>query len=166
MTYCHFEFKENCEKLPEMYPLTDISNNYNKYINSAKQFFNKDLKNILVNNRRLIIRDDDFEHVITRKTKNLYGKQERLTTYNRVQRISWIKYLLTICYTEQCDNIKEWVKLEPKRKRNRLHIMCDKVGYLIILEEYKNIYFIVTAFCIDNNYHDYYLEEYNKYGKN
>ena len=70
------------------------------------------------------------------------------------------------CDVRNCSKIKIWSAPYKQTKRTKLLYSDDKYSYLIVLEQKKNEFFIITSFLIDEpHYLNKILKEYEQYKK-
>ena len=155
----------HCPNLPKIIELTSFNGDYPKYQDYIIKFFKENILN--VNFDKKIIKfqnpqnDTTILHIIS---KNTDGKNREIDL-RRCERITWIPHLLQSEDCQQCDQFLVWKKPEPKRNRLRTYVFCANKNYIVVLEEHKNILFLVTAFNVDNHHRTKYINEYNDYLK-
>ena len=88
--------------------------------------------------------EDSFYHMTTRKWKLHSSYEHREFDYARAGKILWIKDLLDNypCNDSCCEGMLVW------KERRRTHIFLRIESYLIVLEDRKGYYTIVTAHVI------------------
>lgn len=103
--------------------------------------------------------ENSFHHLTTKVFKANTSFQHREFDYARAERIRWIKELLLShpCYEGCCNGILEW------KENNRVHLFLEIESYLIVLEERKNYYLLVSAYYVMNGKErDKLLKRYNR----
>lgn len=86
------------------------------------------------------LQHQSYEHLTTK------GVHERLYNESRIARIAWINEILgDLC--DGCENLAIF-KDTPKKGRNRFIIWCRKENYVIVLEERKQEFYLITAYCV------------------
>lgn len=94
-----------------------------------------------------------FYHLISQDYS--HDDTERELDFNRCKRIKWIKQIIenyAYCSTcNKCKGIKVW-REHYKTNRIRWHFLFSEENYLIVLEEKKDYYLIITAFYLDRFY--------------
>lgn len=155
----------HCVDLPKIIELASFNGDYVKYQEHIVKFFKENILNVVYNNKTIKFQhpqnDATIYHIISQNN----GGKFREIDFRRCERITWIPHLLQSPSCSSCEQFLVWKKEEPKRNRTRIYIFCVQVSYLIVLEEFKNILFLVTAFNV--NYHNKrkYISEYNDYIK-
>ena len=141
---------EKCN-LPPKLELNDVSKDsidkaYNVYL---KEIGNNDtltFKGLPIKVTKTLdynLRQQTFEHIISRDMK------ARLYDPNRLNKIPWIKHILSYCNNENCSN---YAFINDRGKEYCL--WCKKENYLIILElrndkkTNKPFYYLKTAYPI------------------
>lgn len=84
-----------------------------------------------------------FYHLTTVDDHTTYGGG-RTIDYARAECIGWIRPVIEhyACQERCCDGLKVW------RVKRRIHILFEKVRYLVVLQKHSHNYIIVTAFRI------------------
>lgn len=92
-------------------------------------------------------REKGFWHLITKEAEN----NNRYPDPSRCERLSWIKYIIEEC-SIHCTDVKLWQKFCSKSNRPRIYIWCDKFNYVVVLEEHKKHYMLITAYNVTYPY--------------
>lgn len=111
-------------------------------------------------------REQAFYHITTK------GETNRTFDSERSKRIRWIKAFIehydcniTSCLT--CNGIKAFKKQLPKWSFPRIHIYFEEEDFIVVLEERKNFYMLITAYYVDQTHTKKRLiKNYNKYKSN
>ena len=138
--------KKDCQNLPAL-----IENNFKtleEYLNYLHQLYLDDFSNqtTYYNGKPIKtakslsynLRETTFEHLVTEEYK---GK--RIYDDERCKRIKWIKHIIDNCTSSHCPYLRCF-----REKKNRVIMWCTRVDYIIVLDDRKNHYFLVTAYCV------------------
>lgn len=102
--------------------------------------------------------------------KNYNKDSERVPDLRRCERIRWIRafienYNCNLNLCSECEGIKVWY--EPYKSRTRIHILLEEERYMVVLEQRKGYYLLITAFYLDyDNALEKQLKHYEKYREN
>ncbi|MGH2331135.1 hypothetical protein [Thermoanaerobacter mathranii] len=137
---------KSCSNLPDL-----VQNNFqdtNEYLNYIYQLYLNDFSDQLtyyngkpVKTAKSLsynLRETTFEHIVTEKYQ---GK--RIYDMERCKRIKWVKYLLMNPICQKCSYLRCF-----REKAKRVIIWCTKVDYVIVLDDRKDHYFLVTAYYV------------------
>ena len=157
----------HCDNLPGFFNIPPITD-WEHLEQTAYQFFITDVidRIICFKDKRVFgspckyedCHQQSFEHIITR-TDN---EGNRVPDYDRLRRITWIRPLITL----NCDCVyyKVWSALHERSKAYRWFIWCTQENYVIILEEQKKSYILITAYLVDEERtKKKFLKAYEKY---
>ncbi|MBG0765921.1 MAG: hypothetical protein H0S78_13825 [Tissierellales bacterium] len=166
-----------CKKLSER--IIFNKNNFKDYFSYEDYLYKWYSKNILNHEhcflgKKIHERQEGFEN---RKEKSFYhlicknsnGKFDRvLTDFNRSSRIKWSIELPKLLNCNEnctgCSGLKYWIK--KYRKKNRHMMMFSELKYIVILDEEKDKFLLVTAYYLDKEHRRISLKnEYNDYLK-
>ncbi len=94
-------------------------------------------------------KEDAFFHITCKDYK---GNGIREPDLRRCERIRWIRafienYKCDASLCSECDGVKLW--REPYKNRVRIHILLEEERYVVILEERKTYFLLITAFYLD-----------------
>jgi hypothetical protein len=157
-----------CNHLPLITELPDYNGNWNEYLEGIYSIFRNDFidNTVLWNSKPVRIflekqyqeKERSFWHIISK------GKDDsnREPDLRRCERISWVKELLMEC-TEECEDLLIWIKYHAKSKKNRTYIWCKEVNYMVVIEERKANYQLITAFVVNDYSASGYFKEYQKF---
>lgn len=111
-----------------------------------------------------------YFHLTTKYKKN-FGIKIRM----KEKRAYFINYIVPMinnsntcsnCTVSNCTKIKVWNVPHKDTKRTKLLYYDDNYAYIIILEQKKNEYYVISSFLIDEpGYLNKILSEYQKYKK-
>jgi len=157
-----------CNHLPLITELPDYSGNWNEYLEAIYNIFKNDFidNTVLWNSKPVRIfwekqfqgKERSFWHIISKGKDDL----NREPDLRRCERVSWVRELLMEC-TEECENLLIWTKYHVKSKRNRVYIWCREVNYIVVIEERKINYHLITAFVVSDYSVNGYFKEYQKF---
>lgn len=150
--------------------------NTNDYHDRAYKVFKKEIidEKLIFNGKEVRTREypiidnkvQSFFHIISEESKK--GVKIRLYKPERVRMIPCISKMIknyTECQTcnDNCSKIKVW-SAPFKGKQFRTKIFFEDENYIIILEERKDYYLLVSAYVVDRQDRKIdLLKEYNKY---
>ncbi|MBQ6293768.1 MAG: hypothetical protein IJK77_07875 [Lachnospiraceae bacterium] len=102
-------------------------------------------------------RERSFWHLISEG-----GRDEERMVYN--VRSSYLPYARALIMDTviDCRDYKTWIKYHDQSKRNRHYIWCQRENYLVILEERKVGFKLITAYPVEEYMVKKYEKEYNK----
>ncbi len=138
------------EWLPELVLFDDYNGNWEYYFNAIYAFFKQDFIDSKPNYRgkKLALKkyplikekEATFWHLISS------GKieDERLPDFRRCERIRWPRPMVE--HSENDADVKVWV--ENIHKEDRIHLLCPKERYLVVLAIRKGYILPWTAFFI------------------
>ena len=80
-------------------------------------------------------------------------------------RIRWVRafienYDCDLSKCEDCDGVKVWN--EPYKSKTRVHLLLEEERYMVVLEERKRYFLLITAFYLD---YDHALQKQLKHYK-
>ena len=81
------------------------------------------------------------------------------------ERIRWVRafienYDCDLSKCEDCDGVKIWN--EPYKSKTRVHLLLEEERYMVVLEERKGYFLLITAFYLD---YDHALQKQLKHYK-
>lgn len=97
-------------------------------------------------------KEKEFWHMVTRDYDNT---QNRSPDLRRCERILWARALIEnweSCISKkysdcrQCNGLKMW------EEKNRVKMLLEDERYILVLEERKNCWLFITAFCLEETY--------------
>jgi len=142
-----------CKELPDAVRMSDYGGQWEEYKEALYTIFQKDMvdgKPLFQGKPVFIFRETLFDgkersfwHVIS-AGKN--GDENRFPDMKRCESIAWIKPLIQ--EDGSCAHHKVWAKHHDRSKRSRWYIWCDKIDYVVILEERGRTFCLITAFCV------------------
>ena len=102
-------------------------------------------------------RERTFYHITTESIKNM-SEEDRLPEPRRSERIKWVRafienYLCNFVLCEDCEGVLIW------KENNRIHLFRPDERYIVVLEERKSYYLLITAFYIE---HDHMIQKFYK----
>lgn len=164
------------QKLPEwtgsLITLKDCDGDSKKYIEKLFEIFKKDFidsrpifrgKPVLFDKTLDRGKPSTFVHITTetdQKTK------QRILSMRRCERIAWLRKIIE---NHSDSSVLVWTKIHYSRKRktNRVCLYLECGDYLIILDENKHGFYVITGIYVDYpNQKKRHREEYEKYSKN
>lgn len=162
----------DCKWLPGFYEYPDW-NNYKDYEEKLYSFFtDKYLSKLLIfKDKELRLRhspkeNNKIEAFFHLTCKNYTDKKNRSPSPERIIRIEWPLALMQnyICCEDCCDEKPlYWVKLDSK---GRIKHYIYFRSYLVIIEERKLYYLLITGFYVEEDYyHMDLIEDYENYQK-
>lgn len=111
--------------------------------------------------------ETSFIHLICKQEKEIItNPNDREPDLRRAERLHWIKAIIEkYPCLEQCINCERLLLYkEYYHNRIRTKIFFPKERYLIVLEDRKNYYLLITAFYIEESYEDKTFQKiYKKY---
>ncbi|HEM5071574.1 TPA: hypothetical protein U1212_002249 [Streptococcus suis] len=164
----------HCPALPQIVTLAQFKgdyNSYNKYLYYEiflKELFNYKLKFngklIELKQYPLLNNIEDSYYHLTCKTFDL-SSNEREPDLRRSERLCWLRPSIETIHQDSC-NQECFLKYEKlhKGKVKRIHLLNPDDRYLIVLEDRKGYYLLVTAHYLHyDNALKKKLKEYNAY---
>lgn len=158
-----------CKKIPDLINYNDYEGDYKKYesdLYSAfdtsfgkKEYYFRGKKIKHKKNPEFQGKSCTFWHIIS---ENVYHCEEnRIPDFNRCARIKWPAFILEYC----CENCKDLLIWKNKRKnKTRVLIFCERIHYIVILEERAEYYVFWTAYPITYKHREKQLKkEYEAY---
>ena len=121
--------------------------------------FCKGIKVDIIHEKYFEDKERSFWHIISEGGKD----EDRVPVSGRAEILPWIKSLIE--ESGDCSEYRSWTKYHDKTKHDRLYIWCIANDFLVVLENRKSHYKLITAFPVIGKYVDYYNEEYSKYGQ-
>ena len=151
--------------------------NYKSYLNRLYEIFKSEISNNLyLNGKEVRIKNHmpeghDKEEAFYHLTCTDYkGKIEyRVPDLQRSKRINLIKPIIDNvnncpCEEQNCGTILLWKEtIKHKPRYPRYHLFLQDMDYLVVLEDRKNYYLIITAFYVNSGQKRHYLEKHKKY---
>lgn len=121
------------------------------------------------------MREDIFWHLTCRDfTKKHNGTESRDPDLKRCERITWSRSFIenyaqcNTCSDKRnlsCSGVLTW-KAQSKNKKTRYKFFHKEERYLVVLEQRKNYFFLITAYYVDDEAtFKSILREYNKNSK-
>lgn len=161
----------SCENLPIICTLDDVGGVWDDFEEVIYQVFKDDFihsqscfrgKNVaIINEKQYKNKERSFWHIVSE------GKDDsnRLPNLRRCERVSWVKFLIEICESS-CSTVNVWTAFHNKSKRNRIYIWCPRVDYIVVLEDRKCKYQLITAFVVTGKYRSHFRDMYKASIKN
>lgn len=148
----------DCKWLPETVSLNDYNGDFEAYFNYLYSVFVRDLiknqpifKGLRVGARKHPEHNGKHEgfYHLTSKDYEKTGYESRIFDPRRSERLPWIKPIIENygCNKTCCKKIEIW-----KERKNRIHILFEDEYYVIVLDERKNYYVVVTAYYIETEH--------------
>lgn len=106
-------------------------------------------KNVFIRKHpRVFNKDQTFFHITSKDFKG-DDPNNRIPDLRRCERIHWIRPMIEIERYMQCNNhcLKIWI--EEIRGRKRIHILNEDDRFMVVLEERKNYFLLITAYYIE-----------------
>ena len=158
----------SCDQLPYQLTWDMFAGDWNRYKDALYSIFKRDLidnppafrgKPVdIIHEQFFENKERSFWHIIS----NGDHDDNRSPNEERCAGVSWVKPLIED--TRVCEHYAVWVKWHDKTKRDRYYIWCKYVDYLVILEDRKTHYKLITAYPVQ--YSKKQLEkDYSKYLK-
>lgn len=147
----------NCVWLPEIVNLNNYNNDPTAYFNYLYNVFMNDLvlnkpkfKGLYVAARKYPMKDgrhEGFYH-LTSRDYDKTGYENRILDLRRCERIHWIKPVILNyqCYGLCCSHIKTW------KEKNRYYILFEEERYIVVMDQRKGYFVVVTAYYVDYNH--------------
>lgn len=88
-------------------------------------------------------KEEVFWHITTTDQNGI-----RHPDFERYQRINWAQHVLLQCFNSNQDCNLAWIR----KKRNRIHIWCVELDYIVVLEERKDYILFITAYPINREH--------------
>lgn len=135
---------------------------YDEYVDSIYNIFQHDFIYSSPSFDGLLVKTDlsvgisgkarGFEHVIT---NDFEKNKKRYPDFPRCERIRWIRAFIEnytckeniICGDDECDGLKVWKKRQGKH--HRIVFLFEEEYFIVIIEQRKDCYFLVTAYYIN-----------------
>lgn len=169
----------NCEWIPKIIELRDFGGDWYEYDSYLYSIFVRDFIDnpMEFNGKPLRIRrhpmqgdkEQAYFHV-TNKDSSLSSNDpnDRVPDLRRCERIEWIRLFLENydCNKgcKDCSGIKVW--RENYKGNDRLHFLFEEYRFLVIIEERKDYYLLISGFYIFNDrIMANKLKKYNKFKK-
>ena len=162
--------------IPEIIPLESYDGNWQKYEDAIYCIFKNDFitSTPQFNGKKVQIKkypiENEKENAFFHVTCADFNKNnERLPDMRRCERIRWIRafienYNCDNSKCTDCNGVKIWQ--EPYKSRTRIHILLEEERYLVILEDRKTYYLLITAYYLDYDHSlEKQLNNYEKYKK-
>ncbi|CDE23026.1 phage P1-related protein [Amedibacillus dolichus CAG:375] len=159
----------NCEWLPMTISLNDYGGDFEKYFDYLYDVFKRDLlhnqplyKGLRVGARKYPLVDNKHEgfYHLTHRDYEKTGFSCRQFDTRRSERLHWIKPVIENygCTKNCCSRIKVWTE------KKRVHILFEDERYVVVLDNRKTYYVVVTAYYIDQTHTlNKLLKRYNYY---
>lgn len=161
------------EWLSPIIKLEDFGGNVQEYLDHIFSIFKNDFmdshptfeeKGVLHDKKDDNGRPQGFVHITTEEN---YASGERELSLRRCERISWVRQIIEnssdpavlVWVKEVHSSKKKWVK--------RTSLFLEKERFLIILEEIKHGFYMITAIYVDSDKQkEKHLNEYKRYTEN
>ena len=109
-------------------------------------------KNVRVNVKHYPIKNGKEEAFFHFTSKDYDGDGERYPDLKRCERIRWIRafienYECNASLCNDCKGVKVW--REPYKSKIRVHILLEEERFIVILEERKGYFLLITAFYLN-----------------
>ncbi len=149
---------ENCW-IPALELFEDYGNDWPSYEAVLYGIFKGDFidSHPVFNNKRVSVKhypkEFDKEEAFFHTTcKDYVGGGDRVPDFRRCERIRWIRafienYNCDPSKCEDCEGIKVW--REPYKGKTRIHLLLEEERYMVVLEERKDYYLLITSFYLD-----------------
>lgn len=144
--------ENSAQYLERLYPLFQAD-----FINTHPHFNGK---NVLYNTHPIIHGYEESFFHITHADYDKRGFENRIIDYARSECIQWIKEIIEHypCYEGCCSGIKAW------KVKHRIHFLYEKERYLVVIQERRTEYQLVTAFKITHSHElEIKLKQYEYY---
>ena len=164
------------QKLPSwigsLITLTDCDGDSEKYIEKLFEIFKKDfIESRPVFNGKPVLFDKNldgdkpntFVHITT-ETDPI--TKQRILSMPRCERIGWLRQVID---NNSDSEVLVWEKVHysKKKKTNRVCLYLECGDYLVILDEQKHGFYIITGIYVDYPYQKKrHRKEFEKYSKN
>jgi hypothetical protein len=163
---------KTCDKLPQIITLDEYEGDWEQFLNAIYSVFKTDLidnktffatKEVGINYEKLYQeKERSFWHIISEGKNDI----DRLPDLRRCERIAWVKPFIELVFCAGCTNIRMWKKLHAKSKKDRYYIWCTDVDFIVILEDRKNYFLLITAFVVKYpDTRESYHKDYDNYLK-
>ena len=164
----------NCNYIPQPIALEDFNGDWHLYLNAIYEVFKQDFLTspVVFNNKIVSIiteaifdgKERSFWHIISDEHKGTPKcDKNRIPNLERCSKIVWVKPLITDL--NSCKHYKVWVQFHDKTNRNRYFIWCTNIDYLVILEDRKSFFKLITAYPVRkskkvqlNNHYEQYIK--------
>lgn len=148
--------------LPGLECLDDYGNDWASYERELYEIFKNDFIDSYPNYRDTRVsvkhypieygKEEAFFHITC---KDYAGGGERIPDLRRCERIRWIRafienYDCDPSKCQDCEGVKVW--REPYKRKTRIHMLLEEERYMVILEERRTYYLLITAFYLDSNH--------------
>lgn len=103
--------------------------------------------------------EEGFYHITHYDLHNT-GFENRVVDIDRSERICWVRPIIEnySCNDACCSHIKTW------RQKKRIHFLFEEAKFIVVIEERKGYYVIVTSFYVKYTHEmQKKLKSYNKY---
>ena len=117
--------------------------------------------------------DGVFEHTFTHLThkkhsdSDIHDPNDRIPDLRRCERLVWVRKIIENfqCLSEKgCKNILFWE--EMYRNRVRVNLWYKSENFIVVLEQCRSFYYIITSFFISNKWEvNKRLKKYQAYQK-
>ena len=159
---------DTCDNLPELIKLNQYNGDWKEYeeklysvfkeafIDNTQYFLGKPIG--IFTDKMYNNKEKTFWHVISEGPSEF----ERNPELRRCERVGWINTIVNLIYCNNCEEIYKW-KYRHSNKKFRYKIWCRKTNFIVILEERKNTFMLMTAYIVKYNHTKEKLErEYTK----
>lgn len=160
---------DTCQHLPAPLELTDFDGDWQKYCEALYAIFKNDM---LIHKPKYNGKDVDVIHetIFDGKERSFWhivshGKDD----YNRVpdlERASRIPWLYPFINGGNCSHYLQYSLYHDESKKNRVYLLCEETGYLVVLEDRIKYYKLITAFILDQKRLEKEKKRYKTYIKN
>lgn len=140
-----------CDKMPELVVMGNYNNDWNKYLDALYIIYLEDFCNSPFLHKGLPLKtftqleynmkQESFNHVTTK------GDNNRLYNEERCKKLRWIKPILAGDCAE-CPTFRCFPDLDWNKKWKRFIVWCVGFDFIVIVEQRKDCFFLITAYCL------------------
>ncbi len=164
----------DCNYIPKQVFLADFNGDWNAYLEHLYEVFKQDFLTspVVFNNKVVnIIRETIFDgkersfwHIISDSQAGApICDNNRIPNLDRCSKLVWAKPLITDL--NNCEYYKVWVQFHDKTNRNRIFIWCTNIDYLVVLEDRKSFFKLITAYPVWESKKSQLKKHYEQYKK-
>lgn len=159
----------DCDFLPDSILFSDFGGDWPSFIEEVYSEFKKNFidskpqylgKNVDIIHQTIFDgKERSFWHIVSEG--NCCDK-DRTPDIRRCEKVTHVRPLIE--HTDNsCQHYLVWQKFHDKTSKNRIYLWCVLDNLLVVLEDRKSHYKLITAFVVKEYNVAYYKKEYDKY---
>lgn len=148
-----------CPNLQPIVTLANYKGVYSDYQEYLYGVFKEDLYNnkVFYNNKPVSLKRNpeylgkeySFFHLTCKDFNNTGNEDDRVPDLRRCERLHWIKPTIELEHSLTCNQACFKVYTKTVRNKDRVHLFNENDRYMIVLEERKDYYLLITAYYIE-----------------